>query len=545
MRQTKLKRNKKGDFERNLGWKITKSGKRSQQKFYLGSDEKEATKRLARIIEFWEHIEATRKDPRWYDNELEWAKRLARGELQIPIESWGENAHSYVAGLNMMSRRYPMLNFVGADESKLKEGQSVNRDIVEHEMKQLVVRGVLTESEIPVKSDGTLHKAMSEFQDWIRKEYFDVLEQNVSDTGMTLVRQVKTIMSHVHDRPIAELNFGGVDEVIGVFRKRPISRYGKPMKASSSQNYVTVLGQFFDWLDLQDKYKWRLPDRYHRIKRKVDESDDDVVDEAAEVEIYTIDELCLLNKYATARERVFLLLGVNCAFGVDQIGRLRKSELKLSDDGHSFVKRIRRKKKVKGKHLLWQQTVEGLQWALAQQEKLSLAPEVQKFALLSSAGKPYWRKTEGGNRARDIPNRWYDLLDRVRVDHPDFRRLGFNSLRDTSIQMIRDLAGEEIASIHATHKHQSADKNLRRYSNPNWKRLFRAQHKLEKKIKVFFEAAPSDPFSTQPQAYISKMTIERIFKLADQGLSNPKIAKEVGVSHTTVWRKLKNRPVKN
>ncbi|MDA9778774.1 helix-turn-helix domain-containing protein [Rubripirellula sp.] len=538
-----MTRNRNGDFERNLGWKITKNGKRSQPKFYLGDNEKDALKRLGRIAELWEHIEATRKDPRWYDNELDWAKLLARGELQIPIDSWGESPHSYVVGLNMMSARYPMINFVGADEAKLKKGKNDNREIVEHELKQLVVRGVLTEAEIPVKSDGCLHKALSEYQHWIEKEYFDVFEQHVSDTGMTLISQVKTIMNHVADRPIGELNHTGVDEIIGVFRKRPISRYGTPMKLSSSQNYVTVLGQFFDWLDLSEHYRWRLPERYHRIKRKVDEFDEDVIDEAAEVEIWTIDQLCILNKYATARERVFLLLGINCAFGVDQIGRLRKQELRLSDDGDSFVERIRRKKKVEGRHLLWKQTIGGIRWALGQHEELKIQTGAEDFVLLSSKGTPYWRKTIGGNRARDIPNRWYDLLDRINVDYPDFPRLGFNSLRDTSIHMIRVVADAETASVHATHKHQSSDKNLRRYSNPVWEKLFRAQQKLEVQLDVFFAAAPEDPFGNQPQAYISKLKLKRIFELANTGMSNSAIAAEVGVSHSTVWRKLRSRKV--
>ena len=76
MRQTKLNQTDSG-FTRNLGWKITKSGKRSQPKFYLGNDEREAQKRVARISELWEHIEKKRKEPKWYEYELAFSLLLS------------------------------------------------------------------------------------------------------------------------------------------------------------------------------------------------------------------------------------------------------------------------------------------------------------------------------------------------------------------------------------------------------------------------------------------------------------------------------------
>ena len=47
MRETKLKPDKSGVIWRNLGWKKTRTGQRSQAKFNLGTNTKEAQTRLA------------------------------------------------------------------------------------------------------------------------------------------------------------------------------------------------------------------------------------------------------------------------------------------------------------------------------------------------------------------------------------------------------------------------------------------------------------------------------------------------------------------
>src|SRR5690606_28808094 len=114
--------------------------------------------------------------------------------------------------------------------------------------------------------------------------------------------------------------------------------------------------------------------------------------------------------------------------------------------------------------------------------------EDQKDAhvIVNGKGNPLWRKTKGGNRSRDIPNAWYRLLDRVQVEHPDFPRYGFNILRDTSANMVRRIGGAEVASMHLTHRHQSKDRNLLRYSNAPRKKLFRTHRILERRLADIF-----------------------------------------------------------
>jgi hypothetical protein len=375
---------------------------------------------------------------------------------------------------------------------------------------------------------------MDAYVSWIRNEYFDRDEQHVNDNGMTKIRQIKTLADQLPDRLLSTVDYQAVDEMFGHFRKRPISkRTARPMKRKSCQNYIGELARFFDWLDLSSEFSWRLPERYNRIKRKVDELDSDIADEAADIFTFGDEHLCLLYKYASPAERLFILLGLNCAFGVDQSGRLRINEVRM-DSKPPCIRRVRRKKKVLGKHYLWQHTCRLLEWTLDRRAQFANA-DSSEFVILNQNGKPYWRKTSGGNRARDIPNHWNRLIDRIREDYPDFPKVGFNTLRDTSVNRIRAIAGQEIALVHATHKHHSPDENLRRYSNAPWKKVFRAQRRLESKLSGVFESVP-DPTVVPKQAYISLARREAILELNGKGTSASQIAKKVGVSVATVYR---------
>ena len=251
---------------------------------------------------------------------------------------------------------------------------------------------------------------------------------------------------------------------------------------------------------------------------------------------YSVEQLCIVNEYALPFERVLFLLGINCAFGADQIGRLKVKDLRLRDKGPSYIRRVRRKKKVLGTHRLFKQTIEALHWAQERRNEQIPSPTPNDFLLLNDKGHPYWRKTKGGNRGRDIPNIWYRLLDRICVDHPNFPRHGFNTLRDTSSTMIREIGSGELASMHLTHKHQSPDRNLRRYTNAPLKRLFKVQKKLEEKLKPVFDAAPEEPFAPQRRTYKGRNVINQIRKLHAEKMPVAEIARTLKVARTTVYR---------
>ena len=52
-----LGKDARGNHVRNLGWKLTETGGRVQQRYYLGKDSEEAHRRNARLEELWAVIE--------------------------------------------------------------------------------------------------------------------------------------------------------------------------------------------------------------------------------------------------------------------------------------------------------------------------------------------------------------------------------------------------------------------------------------------------------------------------------------------------------
>jgi len=324
-------------------------------------------------------------------------------------------------------------------------------------------------------------------------------------------------------------DFAAVYQLFAVIRRRPVTfRYEKPMAKKTASNLIGELGRFFDWLHKSPDWDWRKPPEFAEISRSPFELESDVEVESKEVPTYTVAQLRTLFEYGTPLERLLILLGVNCAFGADQIGRLRIGEV-IEKKGVHYIMRVRRKRKVRGIHRLFGATIEGLRWAMTGREDQKAA-----YVLVNGKGNPLWRKTRGGNRSRDIPNAWARLLDRVCEDHADFPRYGFNTLRDTSANMVRRLAGPEIASVHLTHRHQSSDRNLRRYTNVPRKKLFKTHRRLERKLATVF--AVEDAWKDREHQYISRQTIKRIRGLHEQGLPVGKIAQQTGVSKATVYR---------
>ena len=333
---------------------------------------------------------------------------------------------------------------------------------------------------------------------------------------------------------LARLDYQATDEVFGVFRRRPRSkRYGTPMARKSCGNYIGELGRFFIRLHLSSDFSWHKPEDFDLIRRTPRELDEDAEKEAADVPVWTVAQLKVLSEYATPIERVFFLLGLNCAYGADQAGRLRIGHLHLSQDRMSYIRRIRRKKKTRSIHLLWKQTVDGLKWATERREGQVSESD---FLLLTEKNQPYWRKTKGGNRANAIPRLWADLLKRVRVDHPEFPVLPFNSLRDTSSNLIRQISGEEVASLHLAHKHQSKDENLGKYTNPVRKRHFKALRVLERKLESVFTAAGTEPWQRRPKSYMGAAKVKKLIELRERGVSPGEIAKRLDISVASVHR---------
>ncbi len=532
MRQTKLKPTKRG-YVRNLGW--LPSG--SQAKFYLGHERSAALARLNQIAALWQQVEDRQKDrtdkPVWDDESLRAAKAIEKGEsfsvAPYQFSSGFEHAEKYFARINALQQ-----SGARAEPSEVFKYELGRRDLVgaiensHDDLSRAIGK--------PHATGQTLHQALRAYQDAIRQEY-EQPDGTITDNANCKIRQTKTLITFLSDCDLGELDHAGCDSKFAVFRKRPLTRrYGNPMSRKSCQNYIGEMGRFFRWLHISKEWRWRFPEDFALISRKVVETDEDVERESEDVPTWTIEELKIINEYATPKERIFFLLGLNCAYGADQSGRLRITHLRL-DHKLPHIRRVRRKKRVLSIHRLWAQTKDGLRHFLETRQKND-----SPFLLLTEKGLPYWRLTKGGNRAQTIPQLWNDLLDRIQKDYPDFPRHPFNTLRDTSANEIRKIAGEEIASIHLAHKHQSKNENLGRYTNPTRRKHFRAIKRLEQKMQSVFEAVPI-PWQQPKKVYVGLAVQKRIRDMKSEGAKPKDIAKQFGISTMTVYRHLEKEVV--
>lgn len=470
MRQTELKPSPDGYYRRNLGYTKNGAGRVSQPKFNLGSVKRTALERLEKVAAIWRRVELDAAEdevaPRWNPTDFAIAKAVAAGEAEYRVERTCDDPYRYSQHVDAFARLYPEIRILPADEEFYCEGkanaQVLRKDIQVLEQETLrrarFLKEVALETPgnevkyVDLIGDATLHQALDAYSEWIGREKFDNSEGAVNDTGVTrqnLVRQLKAYLSP--NRPLSSLSdFDSVDKLFGLFRNRPITiRHGKPMARKTASNLIGELARFFDWLHRTKEWEWRKPEDYLDIRHKPIDLEADVDAESKEVPTYTVEQLHTLFVYATPLEKLLFVLGINCAFGADQIGRLKIGEIQERSNGVHYIGRIRRKQKVRGTHRLFKITTEGLEWAIRGREEQSDA-----LVLLNRQGHSLYRKTKSGRRCRDIANAWYRLLDRVceaKEKDGGFPRYGFNTLRDTSSNMIRKIssAGDRFCAFDA------------------------------------------------------------------------------------------------
>jgi len=516
-------------------------------------NKRQAKERLNRIAAIWRRIEheaaESQTKPIWDELSLKIVKAIGEGDSEYRVERFHSDPYTYARFVEAVDQSYPEISVLPDDEEAYRAGKTVQQgkrleiELKEQELlieaetiRELVLETPGNDAKyVDLLSGSKLHQALDAYSKAIDEEKFDQSENHVNDTGKTkksMVKQIKTYL--LPDIPLSSLDdYSSLDHYVGILRKRPIThRYKKPMAHKTARNLIGELFSFFDWLHKSPDWDWQKPVDFSEISRKPVDFEADEVRDAEDTPVYTKEQLRTLYEYATPLERLLVLLAINCAYGADQIGRLRIGEV-IERNGVHYIRRIRRKKRVKGIHRLFSVTLEGIKWAIEGREE-----EKAAHVLINGAGNPLWRKTAGGNRCKDIPNAWYRLLDRVLQDYPKFPKHGFNTLRDTSSTMIEEIAGPEIASIHLTHKHQTSDRNLRRYSNPRRKKLFKAQRLLERRLADIFVV--EDAWKERNHQQVTPKQIKRMRELREQKVPVSKIMKEVGVSHSTVYRWTEN-----
>ncbi|MCR9120408.1 MAG: hypothetical protein NXI22_26025, partial [bacterium] len=318
-------------------------------------------------------------------------------------------------------------------------------------------------------------------------------------------------------------------------------------------NLLKALKRFLRWLHTCEDFEWRKPEDMHAISTKIATLEHETRSKQITAEdLFTLDDLTLLYRYGQPLERVLILLGLNCGFSVAESSTLLVNEIHLrsahparfqefldfeSTNEHSFIKRHRRKNGIYGEFLLWEHTVGGIEWALKRRRK---QPEYNPTArlLLNGEGKPFDRRTAGGNPCRQISNMFARLKRRIQEDGQTVSDLPFKCFRKTGGDLVKTISGgETMAVFHCRGEVKEAKDNLAdAYSTRKFGKVFRALQQVEKRLAPMFAGAGEEPFRHQPQAYTKKSTIDRILKLHREGILPADIAEEVGMSPSAVQR---------
>lgn len=507
MSKLQPKRDSAGRYYRNIGY--TKEGSRQQPKFYLGQEELQATERLARIMRLWGWV----REARFADDGhsiwgpfLDVAKAIGAGETvyRLPKSRFRADGVSgeaedalYAAAVTLLSMQ-PVIEVVAADDPRYQRGrQQLHKGGSLHNYdgkaeQTATVAGAWRELSGQRPLAGDLHEVLEAFSRQLETTFHDPTHDCISDHGKTKQRQCKTLLRLLPCVPLTELDYSGCQYLYDIVRNRPAKEDGNPYERKTCQHLMATLTQALDHADVSNCWRWELPAKFARIKKTVARLEQDN-SKRVEVATYSPAEIKTLWRFARPNERLLLALALNCGMGADQIGRLTIDRVVLRDDKPGHIKARRFKRDVIGRWRLWRATERLIRWAIATRPTCS-----HNLLVVNRRGNPLYGKSKNGDRSRQIASAWHRLLDRIQKKQPKFRRLGFNSLRDTSADFVRQIAKGELASIHLAHKHHTGDELLHCYTNPNFKRLAKVHRRIEEKLADVWAAVP-DPTQEPPR----------------------------------------------
>lgn len=255
--------------------------------------------------------------------------------------------------------------------------------------------------------------------------------------------------------------------------KRPLTRLRphqtqpcKPMSTVSVKAIINLMRSLCVFAEETTDGGWRRPARFNRIVKLKPERMATVADrrraapmvKTREVSHFTIEELSLIWKSASERERLYLLLGLNCGFTSNDISELRTFETRLEGD-QPLIHRMRPKTGVEAKWSLWPETTAMLLKHHAPQnpdQRVVMTTRNNKLVSVTRS----WR--------RDAINQvWLPLVKST----DGVRPLGFRFLRKTSADAMKRIGGLEVSEMFLAHQEPGLNKA---YANRDWPRMHRA-----------------------------------------------------------------------
>lgn len=532
-RKTTLKADPRGDFRPYIGFR--KDGK--QQRFNLGDELAEAERRRDRIQRLYSESVAARRSygqsPSWTEAALHAAKLIERGFHQIPLpepavvnEACGDGLEignfdpcwnplapeALMWSHAVASRHYPSINWMLPDgnpgQAAIRFGQQLFNIQARRQARLL---GAATPAN-PVA--GTFHEALDKYDQFIET---DVSLRVTPGTKANRHGQVKQLKIEHEDMPLAFMDLAACKKLFDHWTARPImdketgERYGN----GTCKHRISELSMFFDWLHGTPEFLWRKPADYDTISKViVKDKTKRSIRELISKPPFSVEELATINRHCDPLERLLLYLGLNCAFGAAESGRLEfddvyfrqknplahvwKNQKFTSDDSDSWIAYLRPKTGVAGCWWLFPETVEALEIWMKERPKANT-----ERIIVTEAGTSLYRD-ESKNAQSGFNNLWTRLLKRIDRaqakssgdEEKRIVRLPFGALRDQLPDWAVHEGDSESSSIALAHGKPFKDDLLGCYANLPFPRLFEVQKRYREFLMPVFEAAASPRCST-------------------------------------------------
>lgn len=509
-----------------------KDGK--QQRFSLGADPLQAKLREDRIRQLYLESIAVRKsfggEPSWTEAALYAAKQIANGLQHISVPSpdvineaiqrndleigqynacWDPTSpQALIWSHAVASRHYPSVHWVlpvgPVGQNALAFGQELYNVEARRQARMLNA----TPPDKPVH--GTFYQALDKYTKYLEETLAEKLSPGSAFNRLRYVSYFK--MRH-EDFPLLSLDFNKCDELISFWRNRPTLTKNVGSDDESPARYIhktarqilAELERFFDWLDFRGGFGWSKPRHFDNIDRTV--TKDPVkrsIKHLISKPTFSLEELAKINVECDVLQRMLLYLGLNCAFGASEVGRIEFDDLYLrqpnplehcwhnqnykADPNESWIAFLRPKTGVAGCWWLFPETVDALEAWL----KVRPKTDVQRI-VVSEAGTSLYRD-QSKNAQSGFGNHWRSFMKRVIQKYPRlkdgkaFQHLPFGTLRDQLPDWAVANGESESGSIALAHGCPFKDDLLTCYSNRPFPRMFEVQRQYREFLMPVFDA---------------------------------------------------------
>ncbi len=563
-RKRDLKPDNQGRYRPRIGWEMhfvngAYVGRR-QPRFNLGSDKKEAERRYARLLELYDDNCRANGEDVWSPLAISYAREVAKGVKVIeypPLDDpqrFDDPATEYAQMIEVNRRYFPSLTIVPSDPALHAESLKRNETLVSERLRELEAEmketGAITgKTGFPDKLIvGTMHEALDAYAAEIRRDGQKLVTGVLKPYQRLRLCRVDRLKREHADFALHLLSHDKCAEMVAHWRNRPMTLRGTPSSRDNARHHLSELFRFFRWLDATDKFQWTMPRGVQSLSRKVPKHDSEKKLTAVTKVTYSPEQLALLNKHANPLERLALYLGLNCAMGAAELGRLVEGDFFLlrahqfadklgfdSTNEDSFLSYFRPKTEVFGEWLLWPETVQMVQWGVARAKRLKT-----DLLFVWDTGKPMYVEALA-NPQSGFANVWNRLIKRVHKSDKSFPPLPFGTLRDTLPDVLRHKYSDDLASLGLAHGSPSkADSLLECYANKPFGRLHNALRQLRNYFAPVFNAV-KDPL-VETKHYLPVAVKEKIHAMLAEGKGATEIARACGVSTMTVYRERKSHP---